>query len=233
MTCSSEQPHSANKATAIGYYAQALGTSGTAIGNSASASGPSALALGTSAKAENQDAIAIGHATASDKNSIAIGSRTRDTYYTQALGNNSIAIGLGTQTFKANTVALGNGAKSYGYQSSTVGFHSYSFGDESTVFGHDSTAHGRASSAFGYLSTAGAVTLLKGDKDQNYQDAWSRIRVVKAETDTEGNIIYTRLGNKSAGTGDDGPNEYERGIQQKERKMQMEKFPLITIKLLN
>ena len=199
----------ANKATAIGYYAQALGTSGTAIGNSASASGPSALALGTSAKAENQDAIAIGHATASDKNSIAIGSRTRDTYYTQALGNNSIAIGLGTQTFKANTVALGNGAKSYGYQSSTVGFHSYSFGDESTVFGHDSTAHGRASSAFGYLSTAGAVTLLKGDKDQNYQDAWSRIRVVKAETDTEGNIIYTRLGNKSAGTSDDGPNEYE------------------------
>ena len=142
-------------------------------------------------------------------NSIAIGSRTRDTYYTQASGNNSIAIGLGTQTFKANTVALGNGAKSYGYQSSTVGFHSYSFGDESTVFGHDSTAHGRASSAFGYLSTAGAVTLLKGDKDQNYQDAWSRIRVVKAETDTEGNIIYTRLGNKSAGTGDDGPNEYE------------------------
>ena len=194
---------------AIGKGAQTSGDSSTAIGNTAIATGPSALALGTSAKAENQDAIAIGRATASDMNSIAIGSRTRDTYYTQASGNNSIAIGLGTQTFKANTVALGNGAKSYGYQSSTVGFHSYSFGDESTVFGHDSTAHGRASSAFGYLSTAGAVTLLKGDKDQNYQDAWSRIRVVKAETDTEGNIIYTRLGNKSAGTGDDGPNEYE------------------------
>lgn len=199
----------ASNSNAIGKGAQTSGDSSTAIGNTAIATGPSALALGTSAKAENQDAIAIGRATASDMNSIAIGSRTRDTYYTQASGNNSIAIGLGTQTFKANTVALGNGAKSYGYQSSTVGFHSYSFGDESTVFGHDSTAHGRASSAFGYLSTAGAVTLLKGDKDQNYQDAWSRIRVVKAETDTEGNIIYTRLGNKSAGTGDDGPNEYE------------------------
>ena len=60
---------------AIGKGAQTSGDSSTAIGNTAIATGPSALALGTSAKAENQDAIAIGRATASDMNSIAIGSR--------------------------------------------------------------------------------------------------------------------------------------------------------------
>lgn len=194
---------------ALGYSAKAQGGSSTAIGYSANASGSDAVAFGTYAKAENKDTIAIGHATASDEYSIAIGSKNSNKYYTQASGKQSIAIGVGTQTFKANSVALGNGAKSYGYQSSTVGFHSYSFGDESTVFGHDSTAHGRAASVFGYISSAGAVTLLKGDKDQNYQDTWSRIRAVKAEEDTEGNITYTRLGNRSAGTGDDGPNEYE------------------------
>jgi len=193
---------------ALGYSAKAQGGSSTAIGYSAIASGADSVAFGTYANAVERDTIAIGHATASDEYSIAIGSKYGN-YYTHASGNQSIAVGLGTQTFKANSVAIGNGAKSYGYQSSTVGFHSYSFGDESTVFGHDSTAHGRAASVFGYMSTAGAVTLLKGDKDQNYKDAWSRIRVVKAEKDTEGKMTYTRLGNRSASTDNDGPNEYE------------------------
>ncbi|MBQ1460677.1 MAG: hypothetical protein IIZ16_01435, partial [Selenomonas sp.] len=187
------------QSTAVGYNASASGSNSTAAGMNAKAAGSNSTAVGFNARANGGNAVSIGNGLANTGKSIAIGDTN-----TEAKGNQSISIGASTKSFKENSLAMGVGAKAYGKESTTVGFHAYSFGENSTVFGHDSTSHGEASAVFGYLSTAGAVTLIKGDKEQKSTDAWSRTQVVRADKGSGGTITYVRLGKQSVS-----PNQYE------------------------
>ena len=156
---------------AIGDYSQAFGYRSiarkdysTAIGKNALANGINSFAFGDEAKAISNYAFAIGSgAVAFGEQSFALGSITQDTAQNfslppLALGDYSMAIGLGT--------------KSVGLASVSLGANNRALGDFSTALGHSSTASGNRSITLGpYSTSAGYASTTVGYRNETTSDA--------------------------------------------------------------
>jgi hypothetical protein len=175
---------------ALGYQSIARGNYSTAIGKYAVSNSPSSFAFGNAAQALNESSFAFGTgATATGINSYAFGSIGIDTLgiptgqRTISSGNNSIAIGMGSQStnlgafsFGIGNIASGEFSLALGYESRSpahygvaigrwaTAFEVYSvaIGDSSLVTGHSSVAIGKNVKALG----RGCLTL------GNYSESW-------------------------------------------------------------
>ena len=116
---------SANKALAFGFEANASGSSALAFGQTAEASSSAATAIGSASKATGQSAIAIGYSEALGENSIAIGGQGSIgpglTGKTTASLNHSIAIGTGAEASTVDATAIGRGAKATQTDATAIG----------------------------------------------------------------------------------------------------------------
>jgi hypothetical protein len=121
--------------TAVGFAAEANGTSATAYGFSAFANGDTATAIGGGG---TDTTIHVG-ATATGAGATAIGAgATATDVESTALGHNSTATGT-------NAMALGAGAKATGVSNNTaIGPNAISTGDNSVALGAGSTDNGVA-----------------------------------------------------------------------------------------
>jgi hypothetical protein len=177
---------------ALGYKAISRGDYSTAIGRNAIANSLSSFSFGNSAQALNESSFAFGTgAMATGINSYAFGSVGIDTLGFQtgqntiSSGNNSIAIGMGSQStnlgafsFGTNniasgefsialgnesrslnnsSIALGTFTKSIGFASTAVGYSSEANENFSTAIGFTAIATGNSSTSIGMHTTAGGV----------------------------------------------------------------------------
>jgi hypothetical protein len=146
--------------TAIGRNAIAQDTNSFAFGKDAVAYGVNSFALGDDAYAEADYAYAIGAGSrAIGAQSFALGSVTKDTVgvFTQpsiALGDYSMAMGLGAKTTGVASTSIGAKNVASGDFSTAMGFNSTSSGDYSTALGFVAIASGNRSISLGPYSTA-------------------------------------------------------------------------------
>jgi hypothetical protein len=146
--------------TAIGRNAIAQDDNSFAFGKDAVAFGINSFALGDDAYAEADYAYAIGAGSrAIGAQSFALGSVTQDTVgtFTQpsiALGDFSMALGLGAKTLGLASTSIGAKNLASGDYSTAMGFNSTSSGDYSTALGFVAIASGNRSIALGPYSIA-------------------------------------------------------------------------------
>ena len=175
---------SGERAVAVGYNAQALGTSGIAIGEeSSTTNGHNGVAIGAYSKTENEKAISIGaFSTASgaqsivmasnyDTNStgpVSVASGTRAIVIgaeTTVSGNNSVAIGdKNTVATSVRTYAIGNNINvTAGADDSLVlGTRAHVSGANQVSLGTDAGANATASNANGISIGASAGRYSQG-----------------------------------------------------------------------
>ena len=129
-------------AVALGYNAQALGTSGIAIGeDSSTTNGHNGVAIGAYSKTENEKSISIGaFSTASGAQSIVMSNN----YDTNSRGPVSVASGRRSQIYGAETTVSGEQSVSIGDTNTIASARTYALGnninlaagtDDSLVFG--------------------------------------------------------------------------------------------------
>ena len=161
---------------AVGANTQATGAEAVAIGKGAASTASKALAFGQGAQAKDSDTVAVGtsaqatlaNSIAIGKNSVATGVYKTDTktdtkgraiaigFNTQALGEDSVAIGSGVDANAAalaqnrQSVALGWQARATGTtQAVAIGPEAYASGAQSTSIGNNTRATGDSSIAIG------------------------------------------------------------------------------------
>gem|GEM_PF-230012 len=152
-----------NYSTAIGKNSVAKGENSFAFGNGAQAEGTGSHSYGFNSLSRGEDSYAMGTGTAAiGRGSFAMGFIGRDsaghtTYNTEAIGDWSFAIGMGSKANGIGSFAIGTKC----YANSP---YSFAFGAESTTgskyyaiaFGYKTTANGYASFAAGARSMATA-----------------------------------------------------------------------------
>ena len=133
---------SGERSIAVGYNAQALGTSGIAIGEeSSTTNGHNGVAIGAYSKTENEKTISIGaFSTASGAQSIVMASN----YDTNSTGPVSVASGTRATVIGAETTVSGNNSLAIGDKNTVASNRTYAIGnninvaagaDDSLVFG--------------------------------------------------------------------------------------------------
>lgn len=138
---------------AMGYQAIAEGNYSTAIGKNAHAESINSFAFGENAHAENDESYAIGRGARADGvRSFAFGSAGIDsigghTGVARAMGNYSFAIGQGS-------IAQGLGSVALGLANTAEGDYSLAAGYQTSTGGNFSTAMGLMAEASGWASTA-------------------------------------------------------------------------------
>ena len=150
-------------AVALGYNAQALGTSGIAIGeDSSTTNGHNSVAIGAYSKTENEKSISIGaFSTASGAQSIVMSNN----YDTNSRGPVSVASGRRSQIYGAETTVSGEQSVSIGDTNTIASARTYALGnninaaagtDDSLAFGTRASVQGANTIAVG--NTAQALT---------------------------------------------------------------------------
>jgi hypothetical protein len=141
---------------ALGFQSVARGNYSTAIGKYAVANSPSSFAFGNSAQAMNESSFAFGTgAKALGINSYALGSIGIDTLgnptgkNTISSGNNSVAIGMGSQSTNLGAFSFGIGNIASGEFSLAMGFESKSPAHYGIAIGRWATAYEAFSIAIG------------------------------------------------------------------------------------
>ena len=148
-------------AVALGYNAQALGTSNISIGEASSATnGHNGVAIGAYSKTENEKTISIGaFSTASGAQSTVISSN----YDTNSTGPVSVASGRRSQIYGAETTVSGEQSVSIGDTNTIASARTYALGnniniaagaDDSLVFGTQANVGARNSIAMGKSAQA-------------------------------------------------------------------------------
>ena len=148
-------------AVALGYNAQALGTSGIAIGeDSSTTNGHNGVAIGAYSKTENEKSISIGaFSTASGAQSIVMSNN----YDTNSRGPVSVASGRRSQIYGAETTVSGEQSVSIGDTNTIASARTYALGnninvaagaDDSLVFGTRANVGGESSIAIGKSAKA-------------------------------------------------------------------------------
>lgn len=143
-----------NWSQAFGYQSIAIGDYSSAIGKYARTENQNAFAFGDSVVASGENAYAFGSkVTASGKGSLAMGLRLNDTI-TGAIGDYTIALGLGAQALGQNSVSLGvlNTADALG--AVAAGYRSSATGSLSVAIGYNSKATASGAVAMGYNGEA-------------------------------------------------------------------------------
>ena len=183
------------RSTALGYnskatgrYAVALGTdalanqdNSTAIGMNAQAEGKQATALGSLAKASGESATAVGEgaeALANYSSAVGLGAKvdegaTKGTalgYQAKVLtGENSMALGAGSQVSGSNSIAIGTGAKVISKES-IIG--SIAIGKGATVSLSRSVALGDGSIASTTPTDVSSITIPNLKRTYNVSGNW-------------------------------------------------------------
>ena len=148
------------RAIAMGYHAQALGSAGIAIGEEASTTnGHNGLAIGSYAKTENEKTISIGaFSTASGAQSIVMASN----YDTNSSGPVSVASGTRATVIGAETTVSGNNSVAIGDTNTVASDRTYAMGNninvaagtqDSLAFGTRASVEGIANIAMGKAAT--------------------------------------------------------------------------------
>ena len=148
-------------AVALGYNAQALGTSNISIGEASSATnGHNGVAIGAYSKTENEKSISIGaFSTASGAQSIVMSSN----YDTNSRGPVSVASGRRSQIYGSETTVSGEQSVSIGDTNTIASARTYALGnninvaagaDDSLVFGTRANVGGESSIAIGKSAKA-------------------------------------------------------------------------------
>ena len=166
-------------AVALGYNAQALGTSGIAIGeDSSTTNGHNGVAIGAYSKTENEKSISIGaFSTASGAQSTVISNN----YDTNSRGPVSVASGRRSQIYGAETTVSGEQSVSIGDTNNIASARTYAIGNninvaagasDSLVFGTKASVGGPEAIALGNTAnskTDGAISIgahtVSGDGD--------------------------------------------------------------------
>ena len=183
-------------AVALGYNAQALGTSGIAIGeDSSTTNGHNGVAIGAYSKTDNEKAISIGaFNTASGAQSIVMAGN----YDTNSRGPVSVASGTRATVIGAETTVSGNNSLAIGDTNTVASDRTYAIGNninvaaganDSLVFGTKASVGGPGAIALGNTAsskTDGAISI--------------GIRSVSGDGDAVSGIIPTS-GNKSISIG--------------------------------
>ena len=149
-------------AVALGYNAQALGTSGIAIGeDSSTTNGHNGVAIGAYSKTENEKSISIGaFSTASGAQSIVMSNN----YDTNSRGPVSVASGRRSQIYGAETTVSGEQSVSIGDTNTIASARTYAMGNNINVkagindalaFGTRASVQVAKSIAMGENATAG------------------------------------------------------------------------------
>ncbi len=175
---------------AFGYQSIAGGNYSTAIGKNATAAAENSVSIGDQSLANAASSFALGTgAVAFGVNSYAIGSSGLDsannpTVYTKAHGEQSFAIGMGSESTGYGSFAIGTQNQAGGKYSLAMGYSTTADGDYATTIGsgniatgwytlvggrnsqatnHYATSIGRETNASGYNSLAlGAYTTASG-----------------------------------------------------------------------
>ena len=151
------------RAIAMGFNAQALGSSGIAIGEETSTTnGHNGIAIGAYSKTENEKSISIGaFSTASGAQSIVMSSN----YDTNSRGPVSVASGRRSQIYGSETTVSGEQSVSIGDTNTIASARTYAIGnninaaagtDDSLAFGTRASVQGANTIAVG--NTAQALT---------------------------------------------------------------------------
>ena len=159
---------SGDRAIAMGYHAQALGSASIAIGEEASTTnGHNGLAIGSYAKTEHEKTISIGaFSTASGAQSIVMASN----YDMNSSGPVSVASGTRATVIGAETTVSGNNSVAIGDTNSVASNRTYAIGnninvaagaDDSLVFGTSANVKGQAQISIGHNAGADAVATAK------------------------------------------------------------------------
>ena len=166
-------------AVALGYNAQALGTSGIAIGeDSSTTNGHNGVAIGAYSKTDNEKAISIGaFNTASGAQSIVMAGN----YDTNSRGPVSVASGTRATVIGAETTVSGNNSLAIGDTNTVASDRTYAIGNninvaaganDSLVFGTKASVGGPGAIALGNTAsskTDGAISIgirsVSGDGD--------------------------------------------------------------------
>ena len=166
-------------AVALGYNAQALGTSGIAIGeDSSTTNGHNGVAIGAYSKTDNEKAISIGaFNTASGAQSIVMAGN----YDTNSRGPVSVASGTRATVIGAETTVSGNNSLAIGDTNTVASDRTYAIGNninvaaganDSLVFGTKASVSGPGAIALGNTAsskTDGAISIgirsVSGDGD--------------------------------------------------------------------
>ncbi|WP_417857733.1 hypothetical protein [Xanthomarina gelatinilytica] len=153
---------SAKHALAFGREAKASGGSALAFGQTAEANGFAATAVGSSSKANGESAIAIGYSEASGEKSIAIGGQGSIgpglSGKATASSKNSTAIGTGSKASQTDATAIGRGSLSSGLSAISLGTQAKVYDQYGIAIGSSSEAHlnsigiGRLANAYGDYS---------------------------------------------------------------------------------
>ena len=151
-------------AVALGYNAQALGTSNISIGEASSATnGHNGVAIGAYAKTENEKSISIGaFSTASGAQSTVISSN----YDTNSTGPVSVASGRRSQIYGSETTVSGEQSVSIGDTNTVASNRTYAIGNniniakaavDSLAFGTKAGVKSERSIAIGAEASAGST----------------------------------------------------------------------------
>ena len=197
-------------AVALGYNAQALGTSGIAIGeDSSTTNGHNGVAIGAYSKTENEKSISIGaFSTASGAQSIVMSNN----YDTNSRGPVSVASGRRSQIYGAETTVSGEQSVSIGDTNTIASARTYALGnniniaagaDDSLVFGTKAGVGGANAIALG--NTAKATqdnSIAQGTESATYGKqsvsiGYKAVSGLTAPTATQTNAFSVSIGNET------------------------------------
>ena len=197
-------------AVALGYNAQALGTSNISIGEASSATnGHNGVAIGAYSKTENEKTISIGaFSTASGAQSTVISSN----YDTNSTGPVSVASGRRSQIYGAETTVSGEQSVSIGDTNTVASARTYALGnninaaagtDDSLVFG--TRAAVGAANAIALGKTAKATkenTIAQGTESVVYGKnsvsiGYKAVSGIETPTPTQTNAFSVSIGNET------------------------------------
>ena len=197
-------------AVALGYNAQALGTSNISIGEASSATnGHNGVAIGAYSKTENEKTISIGaFSTASGAQSTVISSN----YDTNSTGPVSVASGRRSQIYGAETTVSGEQSVSIGDTNTIASARTYALGnninvaagtDDSLVFGTKAGVGGANAIALG--NTAKATqdnSIAQGTESATYGKqsvsiGYKAVSGLTAPTASQTNAFSVSIGNET------------------------------------
>ena len=197
-------------AVALGYNAQALGTSGIAIGeDSSTTNGHNGVAIGAYSKTENEKSISIGaFSTASGAQSIVMSNN----YDTNSRGPVSVASGRRSQIYGAETTVSGEQSVSIGDTNTIASARTYALGnninvaagaDDSLVFGTRAGVGGANAIALGNTAKATKEnSIAQGTESATYGKnsvsiGYKAVSGLTAPTATQTNAFSVSIGNET------------------------------------
>ena len=197
-------------AVALGYNAQALGTSGIAIGeDSSTTNGHNGVAIGAYSKTDNEKAISIGaFNTASGAQSIVMAGN----YDTNSRGSVSVASGTRATVIGAETTVSGNNSVAIGDTNTVASARTYVMGnninaaagtDDSLAFGTKAGVGGANAIALGNTAKATKEnTIAQGTESVVYGKnsvsiGYKAVSGIETPTPTQTNAFSVSIGNET------------------------------------